>query len=422
MTRDTVIKVKDVWKRYGLPFMPRWRQAIDKIRNQEKSIDAYGPWSLRGLDFEIYRGETLGIIGHNGAGKSTLLKILAGVTPATDGDIQVNGRIFPMIELNAGLHNELTGRQNTYMLGAVMGLSRNEVNDRIEQIKNFSELEEWFERPVRKYSSGMLTRLGFSVAIHVDADILLIDEVLSVGDITFQRKCFDHMERLQSDENTTMIFVSHSIRQVERLCERTLMLDAGEQVAYGKTGEVIDEYYKRSNTNIIKHRVNDGKTVIGRYAEDPLITIDAINLLDGDNNPSDQFVTGQPLCVEILYSTPKTYDDVIVGVGIATVDSFYIAGMSSEFDHIITVTGKGSIRCYIDSLPLMSGVYMINVKLRNNWGVTYGGGFALRSFSITVESDKRLSSDYGVVGIDTHWESKILDANPSDHKVLKEVE
>ncbi|MGB7339469.1 MAG: ABC transporter ATP-binding protein, partial [Phototrophicaceae bacterium] len=225
MTQDTVIQVNDLWKRYGLPFIPRWRQALDKMRNQEKSIDAYGPWSLHGLNFDVKKGETLGIIGHNGAGKSTLLKILAGVTPPTQGNIEVGGRIFPMIELNAGLHNELTGRQNAYMLGAIMGLSRAEINERIEQVKEFSELGDWFERPVRKYSSGMLTRLGFSVAIHVDADILLIDEVLSVGDITFQRKCFDHMERLQADQNTTMIFVSHSIRQVERLCERTLMLD-----------------------------------------------------------------------------------------------------------------------------------------------------------------------------------------------------
>ncbi len=421
MTQDTVIQVNDLWKRYGLPFIPSWRQTLDKMRNQEKSIDAYGPWSLHGLNFDVKKGETLGIIGHNGAGKSTLLKILAGVTPPTQGNIEVGGRIFPMIELNAGLHNELTGRQNAYMLGAIMGLSRAEINERIEQVKEFSELGDWFERPVRKYSSGMLTRLGFSVAIHVDADILLIDEVLSVGDITFQRKCFDHMERLQADQNTTMIFVSHSIRQVERLCERTLMLDVGQQVAYGKTGEVIDEYYKRSNTNIIEHRTVTGQKVVGRYVENPLITIESINLLNKDDVVVSELQTGDDLCIEIKYSAPEVYDDVIVGIGIATVDSFYVAGMSSESDQIMTTSKQGSIRCYIHELPLMSGVYILHVKLRNNWGVTYGGGYALQSFSIVVPSQHRLSSDYGVVGIAAHWESLTTQSTTSNDEDRQKV-
>jgi ABC-type polysaccharide/polyol phosphate transport system ATPase subunit len=408
---DIQLTINNIWKRYGLPFVPSLRQKIDRITRRDKPIEAYGPWALREINIDIRRGETLGIIGHNGAGKSTLLKALAGVTRPTYGEIVTHGRIFPMIELNAGLHNDLTGRQNIYMLGAIMGLTREQVSDRIESIKEFSELNDWFEQPVRKYSSGMLTRLGFSVAINVDADVLLIDEVLSVGDITFQRKCFDHMERLQSDQNVTMVFVSHGIRQVERLCERTALLDHGRLVAFGKTSDVVAEYYERSNQNIIKHRTQKGD-VVGRFVENPLIMIQKISLFDQDGNECDSFQTGDKVIIEIEYDAPKAYDDVIVGVGIATIDSFYVAGMSNEGDHLFKMSGQGKFTCEIEHLPLLNGIYMIHVKLRSSWGLTYGGGYGLSTFSVTVASKDRLSSDYGLINIDANWANQTLSSLP----------
>ncbi|MEM9951816.1 MAG: ABC transporter ATP-binding protein [Chloroflexota bacterium] len=407
MQTETVIQTNNIWKRYGLPFMPRLRRAFDQWRQQEKSIEAYGPWSLRDVSFDVKHGETVGIIGHNGAGKSTLLKILAGVTPATEGEMLVSGRIFPMIELNAGLHTELTGRQNVYMLGAVMGLQRSEIRDRIERIKEFSELDEWFERPIRKYSSGMLTRLGFSVAINVDADLLLIDEVLSVGDITFQRKCFDHMEKLQADNNTSIIFVSHGIRQVERLCERTLMLDKGEVLAFGDTKDIISEYYSHSNKGIIEHRIK-GQDVQGRYYDNTIIHVPQVRLLDKNGNESNEFETGEQITIAIDYEADELHEAVIFGLGIATVDSFYLSGMTSEETELYDLQGTGTIYCTIDNLPLLNGIYTVYVKLRKLWGGVLGGGESLAVFSVS-SANVDLSNRFGVIRIASQWHTELHD-------------
>ena len=181
MSEDVVIRIEGMWKRYGLPIVPALRRGWRALRGRGPGNE--DAWVLRDVNLEVRRGETLGIIGRNGAGKSTMLKVLAGVTPPTRGRVEVRGRIFPMIELNAGVHPELTGRENVHLLGAVMGLGRREVRAKLPAIENFCELGEWFDKPVRMYSSGMLARLGFAVAINVDSDIIMVDEVFAVGDL-----------------------------------------------------------------------------------------------------------------------------------------------------------------------------------------------------------------------------------------------
>jgi ABC-type polysaccharide/polyol phosphate transport system ATPase subunit len=191
MSEDVVIKVDHLWKCYGLPPSPDFKGVLKNIKNGRPLFYApndSGPWSLSDVNFEIKKGEVLGVIGRNGAGKSTLLKVLAGVSPATRGSIAVKGRVFPMIELAAGMHLDLTGRENVRLLGAVMGIPYFEMEANVPKIEEFCELGEWFDRPVYQYSSGMAARLGFAVAMHVNADVLLIDEVLSVGDFLFQKK------------------------------------------------------------------------------------------------------------------------------------------------------------------------------------------------------------------------------------------
>ena len=196
--KETVIELNDVWKRYGLPLLPFLRRQLHRTQGKQLQREAYGPWALREINLSIKQGDALGIIGRNGAGKSTLLKLLAGVSPTTHGTLMTKGRIFPMIELNAGLNTELTGYENIEILSAIMGLRHDMLQERIPRIAEFSELGDWLERPVRTYSSGMKARLGFSVAINVDADILLLDEVLSVGDVAFQKKCPQVFRRLGS--------------------------------------------------------------------------------------------------------------------------------------------------------------------------------------------------------------------------------
>ncbi|MBF0284078.1 MAG: ABC transporter ATP-binding protein [Magnetococcales bacterium] len=238
---NTVIDVVGVWKRYGPP-LPAFLAALARWRGGGL------PWALQDLSFHARPGETLGIIGRNGAGKSTLLKLLAGVTPPNRGSVRVEGRIFPMIELNAGIHQDLTGRENVRLLGAVMGLGRREVIRRMGEIEEFCGLGAWFDRPVRMYSSGMLARLGFAAGAHVEADVLLMDEVMAVGDINFHNRCLQHLEEVRA-RGRTILFVSHAMPRIRRLCDRVLVLEGGRALFLGATEEgigVYDEVLRRA--------------------------------------------------------------------------------------------------------------------------------------------------------------------------------
>jgi lipopolysaccharide transport system ATP-binding protein len=383
--------------------MPFLRQSAQRLLGRSVNIEDYGPWALKNINFELNRGEMIGVIGNNGAGKSTLLKLLAGVSPITHGHAFINGTVFSMIELAAGLNPELTGKQNVYMLGTVMGLTYSEIGKRMSTIEEFCELGDWFNRPVRKYSSGMLARLGFAVAVNTSADILLIDEVLSVGDISFQRKCFDYMERLRKEGDISIVFVSHSIRQVERLCERTLLLDKGEAIGFGQTSDIISLYYERSYSDIKTYNIDDGHKIIGRQFENAIIDIISICLKDSNNIEQTRFETGGALVIEVLYQTSQLCKEVNVGIGISTVDSLYVAGFSNEKSGLFDLEGNGKFTCTIANLPLLTGIYMLNLKLQDSWGNVLGGGYSLQSFSVVVDPENRLSSDYGIIQIIPQW-------------------
>ena len=275
----------------------------------------------------------------------------------------------------------------------------------MKDIEEFCELGEWFDLQVRKYSSGMVARLGFAVAMNVNADILLVDEILAVGDITFQRKCLDRMERLQNS-GVTIIFVSHSIRQVERLCARAVLLEQGSLVALGDTGKVTSKYYERSNEKIIKQREADGKAnlIVQTQMENAVVDILDIRLIDEMGRECSEFYTGSSLTIEVAYDSHILVTDVFACFGIATVDSFYISGFTNELNtQLLTLEGRGSFRCIIKDLPLLSGVYMLHLKLRNRWGRALGGGFALKTYSVIVPENIRRSNDFGLVRLKVEW-------------------
>ena len=410
MDKDVIIRVDGLWKRYGLP-LPRFyykgKKWLRSLRNtvvdSPQSDD--GPWALHDVSFEIKRGESIGIIGRNGAGKTTLLKVLAGVTPPTRGTVDLYGRIFPMIELNAGIHSDLTGRENVYLLGAIMGLHRREIAAKMPEIEDFCELGEWFEQPVRKYSSGMLARLGFAIAMYVDADVLLIDEVLAVGDITFQRKSLDRMERLQ-ESGKTIIFVSHSLRQVERLCNKTILLEKGDQIAFGNTMDVISKYYESANITVMEQYLSSGEKV--RLLQDKIgnavIDITKIRLLDKNGKEQTTFYTGDPLTFEVEYYAHELIAEPIISLAISTIDLLYITGFTNEgVDFQIPLHGHGKFYCTIPSLTLLHGIYVIQSKIKHPNGAILGGGNSLAVFSVIVPAERRLSSDYGIVTMDTYW-------------------
>lgn len=218
-----------------------------KLLLKEALLDVFKPakqetfWALRDINFEVKPGEVLGVIGPNGSGKSTLLKLLAGVSFPTKGKVRVKGRIAPLIELGAGFHFELTGRENIYINGTILGLSKKEIDERIEEIVDFAELKDFIDTPVKHYSSGMFMRLGFSVAVHVEPDILLVDEILAVGDAHFQQKSFAKMKEFR-DKGVTMVIVSHAKESIQTFCDKGLYVSYGEQKFFGTITEAIDKY------------------------------------------------------------------------------------------------------------------------------------------------------------------------------------
>lgn len=254
---DVVIKIEDVKKQYRLGAigggtlqgdLQSWWARVRGKEDPNSKIGAktYGKnarfYALDGINLEIKKGERLGIIGHNGAGKSTLLKLLSRVTAPTEGTISVKGRISSMLEVGTGFHGELTGRQNIYLNGAILGMSRAEVASKIDKIIEFSECEQFIDTPVKRYSSGMYVKLAFSVAAHLDSEILVMDEVLAVGDIAFQQKCLNKMQEVAENEGRTILYVSHNMNTVQQLCNRCVVMDHGKIVYDGDVNTAISIY------------------------------------------------------------------------------------------------------------------------------------------------------------------------------------
>jgi homopolymeric O-antigen transport system ATP-binding protein len=249
---EKIITVRDISKRYQIgglnPGYATFRESlagaitrpIERLRRTPKS-HAETIWALQDINFEVEAGEILGLIGHNGAGKSTLLKILSRITVPTTGRTEVRGRIGTLLEVGTGFHPDLTGRENIYLNGTILGISRNEVKRRFDEIVAFSEIESFIDTPVKWYSSGMYLRLAFAVAVHLDTEVLIMDEVLAVGDVTFQQKCLDKMHQIRH-EGRTILFVSHSMTAVTRLCDRAILLDRGRMTADGPATEVVNGY------------------------------------------------------------------------------------------------------------------------------------------------------------------------------------
>lgn len=212
-------------------------------------------WAVRNVSFEVQRGEALGIIGPNGAGKSTVLKLLANITIPSAGEIMINGELAALIEVGSGFHPELTGRENVYLSGSILGMRRQEITQKLESIIEFAGIREFIDTPVKRYSWGMYVRLGFSIAAHLDPDILLLDEVLAVGDAAFQVKCLERVSELRNS-GKTILFISHDLNAVERLCDRVILMQRGEVIANGSPAEVIELYQRSTNSAFAASQVD----------------------------------------------------------------------------------------------------------------------------------------------------------------------
>ncbi|NQU75511.1 MAG: ABC transporter ATP-binding protein [Planctomycetes bacterium] len=418
-----VIVVDALWKRYGLPlpeFYYGWRERLlSKKRRRLSGADAQpeasspeavnpSSWALRDLSFEVGRGETLGLIGRNGAGKSTLLKVLAGVTPATRGRVSVAGRIFSMIELNAGLHRELTGRENVRLLGAIMGLSREAIDRRMPGIEQYCELGDWFDRPVWKYSSGMLARVGFAVAVNVDADVLLVDEVLAVGDLAFQRRCYDRIAELKKN-GVTIVFVSHSMRQVERLCDRTILLEQGRLSLADTTAKVVDRYFADVMAGEYA-LAQESKAMAGvRIQAVEGVALAGVEVLDMDGAPCSNVLTGGGMRIRVKVRSSSPLDSPYVAVGFVSSDMLLVGAASNEF-HASRGVGRlhdVTIDCVIDRLPLMPGIYSLRIKVRDRNTALLVSAEKAALVNVSAGQGMRVGLDRaGLVLIDADWKAQ----------------
>ena len=365
----------------------RWRQS--RVRDDLHA--------LQDVSFAIKRGETVGFIGSNGAGKSTLLKLIARILEPDSGTVTVHGRVGALLELGAGFHPDLTGRENVYLNASIMGLKRQEVDRRFDEIVAFSELERFIDVPVKHYSSGMYVRLGFAVAINMDPELLLVDEVLAVGDAAFQRKCFERIDRMRTG-GITLLFVSHNADAVRMHCSRAIWLESGEMMADGDAEAVVQRYttYAWEKDESRLHVADATHWGSGR------VQITRVQLLDGDGEETQLFKTGEPLTVVLHYQATERVEHPVFGLAIHRSDGTHITGPNTKFAgfDITVVTGNGAVAYTVSELPLLDGLYAVSAAV-HNWEDTEIFDYHDRLYSFRVlpgEEEK-----YGIVTLDGHW-------------------
>jgi lipopolysaccharide transport system ATP-binding protein len=318
--------------------------------------------ALDNVNFDVEEGEVLGIIGSNGAGKSTLLKILSRITVPSKGGVQVRGRVAPLIEVGAGLIGDLTGRENIYLNAAILGMSKKETERKFHEIVSFAELDSFLDTPIKRYSSGMAVRLGFSIATSVEADILIVDEVLAVGDLAFQRKCFDRMEDMIKRQRKTVILVSHNIRQVERLCSRVILLDGGAILADGAASATCNLFYERSDDKI-KRDAEALTSRSGRHVTSGEIELIDVQIIDQSGSPTSDVVYKTDVTIVLKYKVNTLLKKASFGIGVHTSDFVYLATDHSENSRFMLELSPGhyEIKCHVKGFPFLPGVYALRV-------------------------------------------------------------
>lgn len=367
-------------------------------------------WVLKGIDLRIREGEVVGLVGENGSGKSTLLKLMTRILYPDKGEIHVNGRVSSLIELGAGFHPDMTGRENIYTNASIFGLSRNEINKRIDSIIDFSELGYYIDNPVRYYSSGMYMRLAFSVAINVDADILLIDEILSVGDQNFQRKCISKLQEI-CKSGTTIVIVSHSLGQIEKLCSRSIWIDDGKIRMDGAPRDVHLYYQDFLGKKIIEARrmaesekesaQQDQNNVAVSRNTSREAWVESVEMINRNGEVMSVFETGDKVTIRIRYSAVEPGLKAIVSVGVVREDGVHCFSTNTAIAkmHDLTLMKNGTIDFVIDNMNLLNGYYFLDVAL------SYPDGNRLYDYVSNASTFQMISRDgsTGLMRMEGHW-------------------
>jgi len=365
--------------------------------------------ALTDVSFTVPKGSTYGVIGKNGSGKSTALKLVAGITKPTSGAVRVQGRISALIELGAGFHPEISGRENVFINGIMLGLSKREIQNRFDEIVDFAELREFIDAPVKTYSSGMYMRLGFAVAIHVDPDVLLVDEVLAVGDEGFTHKCLDKFAEFRR-RNKTILLVTHSLGLVERFCDEALWLDAGRAMDHGDPKRVIGSYLTKveeseehllasTTARAVEEAGRDGGGQPADRPADPTsnmfqategrwgsreVEITDVAFLDHDGHPSFVFHSGDAMAIRVRVRAAHPVDDFVFGVGIFNADGVCCYGTNTYLEELNPqrLDGDGEATFAIESLDLVEGTYKVDVAIHKRDGFPYDYHRLLYTFRV----------------------------------------
>lgn len=370
MSDEVVIRFDQVSKSFKLQAScPRsFLDAFTSIFKKRRRRETF--WVLKDVDFEVYKGEFIGLIGANGAGKSTSLKLISKIIEPTCGDIWSQGKIGALLELGAGFHPELSGRENIYLNASVMGLDRTYVNQYFDDIVAFSELESFIDVPVKHYSSGMYVRLGFSVAIYARPDILLIDEVLAVGDESFQHKCLDKIAELRRS-GATILLVTHSLDTVESLCDRAIWFEHGRVAKAGASRDVVmayRNYVSKLERDLSVERehedTNQGDIEQHRWGTRQ-VEITAVELVDQAGSRVSTFQSEKPMDIWIHYRCNVEIDEIVVGLAFYHQNGAHISGPNTKFAGYVVdnVSDEGALRYHIPALPLLEGAYELSVSV-----------------------------------------------------------
>jgi len=389
----TALAVNDLWKSFRLYHERNQYLKAAILKGRRARYEEF--WALKGINFEVPTGSTFGVIGSNGSGKSTLLKTMAGILQPEKGEVKIEGRVSALLELGAGFHPELSGHENIYLNGAILGLTKKEITARYDDIVEFAGLADFIDTPVKNYSSGMFVRLGFAVAAHVEPEVLLIDEVLSVGDESFQRRCAEKIAEFRRD-GRTIVFVSHGLGQVEQLCQDVAWIDKGDLKMIGPAAEVISAYQGDSHQ---AERVEGEQGSRWGSGEAQIV---GVSLIDAEGNYGALLTTHERATINVDITAHTPLQDTVVVVRIDSLSGSTVWETSTRRNGrtIGLIDGPASVKIAIPSLPLLEGVYDLTVGVMDSTEV-HPYDFWERRIRFEVRQFK--SYDTGLVSIPAEW-------------------
>ncbi len=404
-----IIEVNHVWKEYQKGIDRRYKSLRDTLVNMPGRL--FGEqkekfWALEDIDFKVEAGESVGIIGRNGAGKSTLLKILSRITPPTEGEIILRGRVASLLEVGTGFHPELTGRENVFFNGSILGMKHAEIKRKFDEIVDFSGVESFIDTPLKHYSSGMQMRLAFSVAAHLDSEILLIDEVLAVGDAEFQKKCIGKMDEVSKGEGKTILFVSHNMNLISQLCNKSLLISNGKSDEIKQSKSLIQHYLTTFNDQNLSPRSNI------KYCDAKVINIEKFEPIDINKHVKYTFTRDEKIGIRITYKVQKNKNIIRYGInihnfeGINVFDSHYV---DSPFYTVIHPDGQFEITSWIPNNILKAGEYFVGFGFFNHQiNSVFARGTNIVTISILNDVSSELPIDHipGIINPKILWEQE----------------